>query len=124
VLYNLARRGIEHDLLPWSAARSLPVMAYSPLEQGRRLDAPALGDVAGRHGVTPHQIALAWTLRRPDVIAIPKAVKIDHVDQNRAALDIELSAKDLDALDAAFPPPAARRQGAAGDPLGASSHVV
>jgi diketogulonate reductase-like aldo/keto reductase len=108
VLYNLARRGIEHDLLPWSADRSLPVMAYSPLEQGRRLAAPALADVAERHGVTPHQIALAWTLRRPDVIAIPKAVRTEHLDQNRAALDIALSPDDLKKLDAAFPPPAGK----------------
>ena len=105
VLYNLARRGIEYDLLPWTQAKTLPVMAYSPLEQGRRLNASALDQVADRHGATPHQIALAWTLRRPDIIAIPKAVRPEHLEQNRAALDISLTADDLAALDAAFPPP-------------------
>ena len=105
VLYNLARRGVEYDLLPWMAAKSLPVMAYSPLEQGRRLDADGLAAVADRHGATPHQIALAWTLRRPDIIAIPKAVRAEHLDKNRAALDIQLTGDDLPELDAAFPPP-------------------
>jgi diketogulonate reductase-like aldo/keto reductase len=106
VLYNLSRRGIEHDLLPWMQAKAMPAMAYSPLEQGRSFHKPALDDVARRHGATAYQIALAWTLRRPDVVAIPKAVKADHIDQNRAALDIALSADDLAELDAAFPPPA------------------
>jgi diketogulonate reductase-like aldo/keto reductase len=105
VLYNLQRRGIEHDLLPWMETKRLPTMAYSPLEQGRSFHKPALDAVAQRHDATAYQIALAWTLRRPDVISIPKAVKIDHVEQNRAALDITLSAEDLAELDAAFPPP-------------------
>jgi diketogulonate reductase-like aldo/keto reductase len=105
VLYNLSRRGIEHDLLPWMQAKAMPVMAYSPLEQGRRMSAKALDAVAQRHDATPLQIALAWTLRRADVISIPKAVKTDHIDQNRAALDIVLSTDDLAELDAAFPPP-------------------
>ncbi len=105
VLYNLTRRGVEYDLLPWTAAKSLPVMAYSPLEQGRRLDADGLADVASRHGATPHQIALAWTLRRPHIVAIPKAVRAEHLDKNRAALDIKLTNEDIAQLDAAFPPP-------------------
>lgn len=105
VLYNLARRGIEHDLLPWSQTRDMPVMAYSPLEQGRRLGIGALETVAERHGATPLQIALAWCLRRKDIIAIPKAVRIEHLDENRAALDIALHADDFSELDAAFPPP-------------------
>lgn len=109
VLYNLARRGIEFDLLPWCAARSMPVMAYSPLEQGRLAGNRALADVARRHGVTEMQAALAWVLGRDGVIAIPKAARIDHVRQNRAALDLKLSPEDCAELDKAFPPPRAKR---------------
>jgi diketogulonate reductase-like aldo/keto reductase len=105
VLYNLSRRGIEFDLLPWCRARSIPIMAYSPIEQGRLLRHPALTGIAQRHGATPAQIALAWVLRTDDVVAIPKAGSIEHVRENREALDIKLSALDLAVLDAAFPPP-------------------
>ena len=109
VLYNLARRGVEFDLLPWCAARSMPLMAYSPLEQGRIEGHPALAQVAARHGVTPLQVALAWVLDGDGVIAIPKAARPDHVRQNRAALDVRLQAEDRALLDAAFPPPEAKR---------------
>jgi len=109
VLYNLARRGIEFDLLPWCAARSMPVMAYSPLEQGRLAGNRTLAEVARRHGVTEMQAALAWVLGRDGVIAIPKAARIDHVRQNRAALDLKLTAEDRAGLDKAFPPPRAKR---------------
>lgn len=109
VLYNLARRGIEFDLLPWCAARSMPVMAYSPLEQGRLSGNMALAEVAGRHGVTELQIALAWVLDRNGVIVIPKAGRLDHVRQNHAALGIRLTAEDRAALDHAFPPPSVKR---------------
>jgi diketogulonate reductase-like aldo/keto reductase len=106
VLYNLSRRGIEVDLLPWCHARGIPVMAYSPIEQGRLLrENPALGSVAERHGATPAQIALAWVLRRDGVIAIPKAGTPAHVEENRAALDLRLTGEDLAELDGAFPPP-------------------
>ncbi|MBB5392721.1 MULTISPECIES: aldo/keto reductase [unclassified Herbaspirillum] len=105
VLYNLSRRGIEYDLLPQSLERGVPVMAYSPIEQGRILKNAALAAVAQRHGVTPAQVALAWVLRRPGVIAIPKAASQEHVRQNRASLDIALADADLRELDAAFPPP-------------------
>ena len=109
VLYNLARRGIEFDLMPWCAARSMPVMAYSPLEQGRIAGNPALAEVAGRHGADEMQIALAWVLDRDGVIAIPKAARLDHVRQNRAALDLRLTDEDRATLDRAFPPPARKR---------------
>jgi diketogulonate reductase-like aldo/keto reductase len=109
VLYNLNRRGIEFDLLPWCRERNIPIMAYSPIEQGRLLGHPALGSVAARHGVTQAQIALAWVLRHPDVIAIPKAGTLAHLSENRAALDIALTPEDLAALDAAFPPPRRKR---------------
>ncbi|WP_433872357.1 aldo/keto reductase [Saccharopolyspora sp. CA-218241] len=105
VLYNLTRRGIELDLLPQCRERGMPVMAYSPIEQGRLLDRPELVDVARRRGATPAQIALAWVLAQ-DVCAIPKAATTEHVEQNRAALDVRLDDDDLAALDAAFPPPA------------------
>jgi len=106
VLYNLTRRGIEHDLLPWSERRKLPVMAYSPVEQGRLLGHPVLLAIAARHHASPAQVALAWVLRRDRIIAIPKAASSEHVRQNHAALDIRLTEQDLASLDRAFPPPA------------------
>lgn len=109
VLYNLTRRGIEHDLEPWCRERSIPIMAYSPVEQGRMLGHPVLARVGERHGATPAQVALAWILRRPGVIAIPKAGRADHVRENRAALDVTLTPADLGELDRAFPPPRAAR---------------
>lgn len=105
VYYNLHHRGIEFDLLPWCRKHQLPIMAYSPVDQGRLTRPKALAAVAKRHGVTPAQVALAWTLREPDIIAIPKAASLEHVRQNRAALDLVLSAADLDELDDAFPAP-------------------
>jgi len=105
VLYNLSRRGIEVDLLPWCRARGIPVMAYSPIEQGRLLRDTALNSVAERHGATPAQIALAWVLRLDGVNAIPKAGTPAHVKENRAALDLRLTGEDLAELDGAFPPP-------------------
>ena len=108
VLYNLGRRGIEFGLLPWMAGRGIPAMAYTPLEPDRMAHSAVLADLAQRRGVTPLQLALAWVLRRPDVIAIPKASSPEHVRQNRAALDIVLAPDELSRLDEAFPPP--RRQ--------------
>jgi diketogulonate reductase-like aldo/keto reductase len=110
VLYNLARRGIEWNLLDWCQARGLPVMAYSPLEsspseQANMLGRPALQAVAARHDASAAQIALAWLLRQEGVVAIPKAVTPAHVRANRAALDILLSADDLAELDRGFAPP-------------------
>lgn len=108
ILYNLVRRGIEWDLLPWCRRHGIPTMAYSPIEQGRLLSDEQLRDVAKRHGATPAQIALAWVLRS-GAIAIPRARTEAHVRENRAALDIVLTQKDLADLDRAFPPPAAKR---------------
>ncbi len=105
VLYNLTRRGIEHDLLPHCRERGIPIMAYSPIEQGRMLRHPGLAKVAARHGASPAQVGLAWVLRRPGVIAIPKAGRPEHVRENRAALDVTLTPEDLAELDSAFPPP-------------------
>ena len=108
ILYNLSRRGPEHDLMPWQAARGIPTMAYSPIEQGRLRATGALAEVAKKHGATPYQVALAWVMRRPDVIAIPKASRAEHVWENRAALDLTLDEADLSTLDAAYPPPKRR----------------
>lgn len=105
VLYNLSSRGPDFDLLPVLADRGIPLMAYSPVGQGDLTADPRLDAVATRHGVTPAQVALAWTLRHPNVISIPKATGAGHVRDNRAALDIMLTAADLAELDAAFPPP-------------------
>lgn len=105
VLYNLSRRGIEHDLLPSARRRGLTVMAYTPLEQGRILGSAVLRQVAARHQATPVQIALAWVIRQDGVVAIPRASSSAHVRENAGALQIKLSARDLEELDGAFPPP-------------------
>lgn len=110
VLWNLEARGVEYDLLPFCAARGMPVMAYSPIGQGGALlRHRALAAVAARHGATPAQVALAFVLGRPGVIAIPKAADPAHLRQNAAARDLRLAAQDLAALDAAFPPPRRKR---------------
>lgn len=110
VLYNLGERGIEFDLLPWSRQRDMTVMAYSPVGQGGRLlSHPALRAVADRHGKTPAQIALAWTIRQPGVVTIPKAADPTHVQQNAESVDIVLGLEDLAILDAAFSPPVRKR---------------
>ncbi|WP_151636451.1 aldo/keto reductase [Noviherbaspirillum aerium] len=106
VLYNLSRRGIEYDLMPWCAERRIAVMAYSPIEQGRLLSNPALRRVAERHRASPAQVALAWVLRQPGMIAIPKSGRVEHVADNRHALELRLGDDDLAELDRAFPPPA------------------
>jgi diketogulonate reductase-like aldo/keto reductase len=105
VLYNLTRRGIEFDLQPWSRQRRIPLMAYSPIEQGRMLHHAALQKVASRHGATPAQVALAWLLRQGDIMVIPKAVQPQHVRDNRAALDPHLTEQDLADLNQAFRAP-------------------
>ena len=105
VLYNLNERGVEFDLIPWCAARRMPVMAYSPLDEGRLRHDPAVNAVARRHGATPAQVAIAWTLRLPGIISIPKAGSVAHVEDNHRALTLDLTNEDLATLDAAFPPP-------------------
>lgn len=105
VLYNLSRRGIEWDLLPWLRERSIPVMAYSPIEQARLLRNARLNDFARRHGMTAAQVALAWLLRTDDVIVIPKTSHRERLRENVAALEHPLSAEQLAELDRLFPPP-------------------
>jgi diketogulonate reductase-like aldo/keto reductase len=103
VLYNLMRRGVEWDVLPWCLKRKIPIMAYSPFEQGRLLS--KLKPLAKQQGVTPAQVALAWLLRRQGVIAIPKASSQPHARENHAALDIQMSDEEIAALDRLFPAP-------------------
>jgi diketogulonate reductase-like aldo/keto reductase len=107
VLYHPNSRGIEYELLPWCEQRQVAVMAYSPLghSTSRLLRSAALGTVAKRHGVTPAQVALAWGLRFPHVISIPKASDPEHVRENAAAIDVVLSAEDLAEIDAVHRPP-------------------
>ena len=109
VLYNVTRRGPEFDLIPWMTARSMPLMAYSPIEQGRLPRGGALQAVAQRHEVGPLQIALAWLLSRPGMIAIPKASSVQHVRENHRALEIQLTLEDMTAIDAEFPAPKRKR---------------
>jgi diketogulonate reductase-like aldo/keto reductase len=108
ILYNLARRGPEWEVIPWCQERSISIMAYSPIEQGRMLGHKALAEVGARHGATPAQVALAWLLREDGMIVIPKASRQEHVRENLGALDLKLSDQDLADLDRAFPPPKAR----------------
>lgn len=108
VLYNLTRRGIEHDLLPQSQKDKLPIMAYSPIEQGRLLQDSALSvlsEVARPKQATPAQIALAWVLHQTGVVAIPKTSRPERVKENMVALEIQLSPDDLAVLDQHFPAP-------------------
>jgi diketogulonate reductase-like aldo/keto reductase len=108
VLYHPDSRGIEFDLLPWCLEHRIPVMAYSPLGHNvrRLLGSAALQAVAGRHGVTPACVAIAWGLRDGNVISIPKAADLAHVRENAGAADLVLTAEDLAAIDAGHRPPA------------------
>lgn len=105
VLYNLTRRGIEFDLLPFCQNRTIPVMAYSPIEQGRMLGHPALAKIAKAYETTPAVVALAFVINQEGVIAIPKSSTPQHIRDNRKALDLKLSPEHLAVLESAFPPP-------------------
>lgn len=107
VLYNPSRRGVEVDLLPAHRSASITTMAYSPIEQGRLLADPALAAVARRHEVSVAQVLIAWAVREPGVIAIPKASSVAHARENADALTLRLEPEDLTAIDAAFPAPTA-----------------
>jgi diketogulonate reductase-like aldo/keto reductase len=106
VLYNLENREIESGVFPWSSKNKIPIMAYSPVGHGRGLlENKTLKKIAKRHDATPAQIALAWVLRKPQVIAIPKASNKAHVRDNAASVEIRLTKEDLAELDQEFPPP-------------------
>ena len=105
VLYNLSRRSPEWDLVPWCRERGIAIMAYTPLGQGSLLRDRTLAEIGRRRNATPAQVALAWLLRQEGMIVIPKAARLEHVRDNRGALDVVLTAEDRSALDRAFPPP-------------------
>ena len=105
VLYNLKDRGIEYDLIPWSEQHGIPVMAYTPLGEGRLRNHKTLIEIAHRHNATPTQIMLAWVMCTRNIIAIPKASSIAHVEENARSLDISLTEEDLRDIDKAFPAP-------------------
>ncbi|MDA0231292.1 MAG: aldo/keto reductase [Proteobacteria bacterium] len=105
ILYNPAQRAIEAELLPWCTARDIALMAYSPLDQGSILQDAILEQIADGHGVTTATVAVAWTLRFPNMVSIPKATAAAHVDAVAAARDMQLTDEDLAAIDRAFPPP-------------------
>jgi diketogulonate reductase-like aldo/keto reductase len=109
LLYNLERRGIEWDLLPWLRERRIPVMAYSPLDEGKLLKSPKLADFARRHRMTPAQAALAWLLAKEDIIVIPKTGRRERLKENLGALDHRLTTAQLAELDRLFPPPTGPR---------------
>jgi diketogulonate reductase-like aldo/keto reductase len=110
VYYSVSTRGIEFDLLPWLRRHRVPVMAYSPIDQGAATKDSTLAAIGAARGATAAQVALAWVLRHPDAIAIPKAAREDHLRQNIAAADIELTADELTKIDRAFPPPTRKRR--------------
>jgi diketogulonate reductase-like aldo/keto reductase len=105
LLYNLGRRGIEWDLLPWLQKRQVPVMAYSPIEKGALVRDPKLVEFSARHGMTPAQTALAWLLAQDNIIVIPKASNRGHLRENLGAIDHKLTPPQLADLDRLFPPP-------------------
>lgn len=105
VYYSLSERGPEFSLLPWMRERGMPLMAYSPIDQGALAEAPALRAIGERHGATAAQVALAWVMAQAGVMAIPKAVREAHLRENFGAADIDLSPADLAELDLHFQPP-------------------
>ncbi|WP_334030644.1 aldo/keto reductase [Burkholderia orbicola] len=109
ILYNIARRGPEFDLLPWLADHRIPAMAYSPVDHGRLPKRSPLDEIARLRGVSVMRVALAWVLAQPGVFAIPKASRIEHVRDNRAALDVVFSDDERAQLDAYFRPPRSKR---------------
>jgi diketogulonate reductase-like aldo/keto reductase len=109
ILYNVARRGPEFDLLPWMRERRMPAMAYSPVDHARLPKKSVLDDIAAAHGVSIYQVALAWALRQPEVIAIPKAGSVAHVEDNAGALDLTLSPHEMQQIDSQFKPPKSKR---------------
>jgi diketogulonate reductase-like aldo/keto reductase len=109
ILYNVARRGPEFDLLPWLAERNMPAMAYSPVDHARLPKRSPLDDIASARGVSVFQVALAWVLQQPGVFAIPKTGRVEHVRDNHRALQLRFDAQELAAIDSYFKPPRGKR---------------
>lgn len=105
VYYAISQRGIEFELLPWMRTRSMPCMAYCPIDRGQLAGDTVLQAIGERHGISATQVALAWMLAQPGVMAIPKAVRETHLRENFAAAEMTLSPKDFEELDRRFPPP-------------------
>ena len=105
IYYSLSARGPAFDLVPWLQQHGMVTMAYSPIDQGSLARNPALRALAKKRGATPAQMALAWLVAQPGVMAIPKAVSQAHLHENLAALSLALTDADRAELDAAFPPP-------------------
>ena len=110
VLYNPQSRGIEFDLIPYCQERGVPIMAYTPLGQsGRVLNNSTVARIAERHGATPAQVALAWSIRHPGVVTIPKTATLARLEENLGAVELTLTGEDLAEIDEAFPPPRIKR---------------
>ena len=108
VYYSLGERGAGFDLLPWLQHHGVPLMAYCPIDQGRLGQDKVLADIGARLGATAAQVALAWLLGQPGVMAIPKAVREAHLRENLGAATLKLARADLIEIDAHFPPPRQR----------------
>jgi diketogulonate reductase-like aldo/keto reductase len=109
ILYNVARRGAEFDLLPWLRERSMPAMAYSPVDHARLPKQSVLNDIGKARGLSGTQIALAWVLQQAQIMAIPKAGSMAHVIENAAAREVSLTAEELSLIDSQFKPPESKR---------------
>jgi diketogulonate reductase-like aldo/keto reductase len=107
VLYNLGDRSIEHDLLSWCERHGMRVMAYSPLggHGASLLRDPTLARIGAAHDCSSAAVALAWTIRSGNIIAIPESGSVAHVKENAVALSLKLTPQELQILDAAYPPP-------------------
>jgi len=105
VLYNISNRGIEDDLLPWCEKRGMPVMAYAPLGESSLVHDPTLARIGAAYGCSAAAVALAWAIRSGNVIAIPESGSPTHVKENAVALSLTFTQRDLQTLDAAYPPP-------------------
>ena len=109
VYYSASRRGVEFDVLPWLHSRRVPLMAYCPFDEGRILNDRTLTTIGRKHGVSSAQVALAWLLAKPGVVAIPKAGRPEHLDENVAATNLKLDAEDMDQIDRRWRPPAGKQ---------------
>jgi diketogulonate reductase-like aldo/keto reductase len=109
VYYSASRRGVEFDVLPWLHSRRVPLMAYCPFDEGRILNDRTLTTIGRKHGVSSAQVALAWLLAKPGVVAIPKAGRPEHLDENVAATNLKLDAEDMEQIDRRWRPPAGKQ---------------
>jgi diketogulonate reductase-like aldo/keto reductase len=108
VLYHLDERGVEHDLIPTAQKHGIAIVAYTPFGRGSFLRSSArrreaLEQIARKHGATVRQVALAFLTRGPGLFLIPKAARVEHVEENAGAGELELDASDVATIDAAFP---------------------